>query len=124
VGNLASPANYARFFMPALLPNVNKVIWLDCDTIVMRDIRELWNMALPNGEWLAAIERTSFKYGNFFDGKVQALYKDRYGVAMDTSESSFNAGVFVADLGKWREHKLLDEVFYWMVYAVVCLWRC
>lgn len=34
VGNLASSANYARFYMQDLFPAVDKAIWLDIDVVV------------------------------------------------------------------------------------------
>jgi len=41
-GNLASPANYARFFFHRLFPSLKRVLYLDMDVIVQADVRELW----------------------------------------------------------------------------------
>lgn len=118
VGNLASAANYARFFLPMLLPAVDKVIWLDCDTLLVADIAALWDSALPNNEPMSACPRKSPTYGVFFNSKVQALFKARYGRSMDPKGPTFNAGVFVANLAEWRRRDVLQEIFYWMVRRI------
>ena len=115
VGNLASPANYARFFLPEILPDVARVIWLDCDTLVVGDLAELWRIALPHNELLAACPRTQFTYGHFFSAAVQGLFFKHTGRRLNTSEPTYNAGVFVANLAEWRRHNVLDEFFFWMV---------
>lgn len=117
VGKLASPANYVRFFMPQLLPMLDKVIWLDCDTLVVADIAELWNLALVGAhadDMLAACPRSSVTYGTFFDDRVQGLFKARYSRSFDPAAPTYNAGVFVANLKAWRDTKVLREIFYWM----------
>jgi lipopolysaccharide biosynthesis glycosyltransferase len=44
--NLSAPHNYVRFFMPQLLLNTTKVIWVDNDVLVLQDIALLYDMTL------------------------------------------------------------------------------
>lgn len=41
---------FARLFLPELLPqDVDRVIWLDCDTIVVDSLGDLWKTELGGG---------------------------------------------------------------------------
>ena len=44
--NLSAPHNYVRFFMPSLLRHVRKVVWLDNDVLVLRDIAPMFDATL------------------------------------------------------------------------------
>lgn len=50
--NLSAPHNYVRFFMPQLLRDepVAKIIWLDNDVIVLRDIAALYDSTLRDAD--------------------------------------------------------------------------
>lgn len=39
---------YFRFLIPRILSNYNKVIYLDCDTIITKDLEELYNIDLKH----------------------------------------------------------------------------
>ncbi len=57
-GNLAADLNYARFYLTSLLPGVEKVVYLDADTIVNKDISKLYDSALKDSDAvLAAVPR-------------------------------------------------------------------
>jgi lipopolysaccharide biosynthesis glycosyltransferase len=43
-----SPANYFRLKLASLLPDINKVIYLDSDTIVIKDMVDFWNISFDN----------------------------------------------------------------------------
>lgn len=49
-GTLHALHNYVRFFLHLLLPNLHKVLYLDVDIVVKRDLRELWSVNIPNLE--------------------------------------------------------------------------
>lgn len=49
-----SLACYLRLFAPTLLPDVDKVLYLDCDLIVNGNLDELWNTDLE-GYAVAAV---------------------------------------------------------------------
>lgn len=44
-----------------LLPDLDKVLQLDCDTIVLDSLDELWNLNM-NGKWFAAVEEHHSTY--------------------------------------------------------------
>ncbi|HIZ01788.1 MAG TPA: glycosyltransferase family 8 protein [Candidatus Bacteroides merdipullorum] len=88
-----SMATYYRCILSALLPReVDRVLYLDCDIVVMGDIRPLWDTPL-DGVGVAAVEDM---------GCREAA---RYEVLKYPMEDSyFNAGVLLVNLAYWREH--------------------
>jgi lipopolysaccharide biosynthesis glycosyltransferase len=89
----AVAAQLARFYLPEYLPGVERVIWLDTDTIVQGDLTGLYNVSLSHP--VAALELEDLFTAKvwFYDVipmKVRQLHM-------------FDAGVFVADLGRWRQ---------------------
>lgn len=88
-----------RLFMPDVL-DVDKVIYLDCDIVVMLDISELWNVQMGDKAIAAVRDVWALDY---HDGKPVPwrLGKvwDLFGVAHD---AYFNAGVLLMNLEKIR----------------------
>ncbi len=80
---------YARYLIPELLPNVDKVLYLDTDILVRRDISELRNIDIS--DYLIAAVPDPFI----------AKYRKEYGVPEGTP--MFNSGVMLMNLVKWRE---------------------
>lgn len=44
--DLAAPANYARFYISNLFPNLKRFIYLDNDIIAIKPLDDLWNIDL------------------------------------------------------------------------------
>lgn len=90
-----STAAYLRISIPDLLDSsVKRAIYLDCDTIVLRDITELWEADME-GLPLAAVENISSK-AYITSGLPQSDY--------------FNSGVLLMDLDIWRKEKVAESV--------------
>jgi len=47
---------YFRFLIPIILSNYNKVIYLDCDTIITKDLEDLYNINLKNNTLGAVLD--------------------------------------------------------------------
>ena len=60
-------AAYWRFFLPEILSNVEKVVYLDCDTLVCDDIAELFHISLKENYLAGCIDQAAayFEYGDF-----------------------------------------------------------
>jgi len=93
VNGHATVATYFRLLLPELLPmSVEKVIFIDADTVVTDSLSPLWKTSLQ-GHSLAAVpeHRISCKdHGHEFG-------------------SYFNAGIMLVDLKKWRQSNLLQR---------------
>lgn len=86
---------FSRLFMASLLPdNVERVIYIDCDTLVLENLRELWEFDL-NGAYAGMVNDCENK-------------SYRRSLGLRESEIYYNAGVFVANLKLWRKHNVED----------------
>ena len=128
-GNLAADLNYARFYLPDLLPDVEKIIYMDADTIASKDVCKLFDTALVD-----KAENQSSSYSekpviaavarDFKSVCFSLLYCDEPRVrdflraegVMDPERdlNFFNAGVIVFHLKRWAERKLTERAEFWM----------
>lgn len=90
-----SLSTFARLWLTELLPNVERVLYLDCDTLVRSPLDELWLTQLGDIESVAGV----------LDA-VSAINKAKIGLSPDAPY--INAGVMLIDLDKWRESRALD----------------
>jgi len=95
-------ANYVRFVMDKLLPDeAKKVFWIDSDTIVRCDVVQLVENSLVNSEYvIAAVPVPGPPLGIFPDHRPD--YAD--------IKWTFNAGVYMVDLEKWRKQDLTETM--------------
>ncbi|CAD5124936.1 DgyrCDS13181 [Dimorphilus gyrociliatus] len=116
---LAKPMNYARFYYQILFPHLKtRIIHLDDDTIVQRDLTELSRVFIHDGHiaafaedcnWLLQKSSTMNRYEDYFNLEHELV--KRYDV--NPKACSFNTGVYVADLKAWKQHDItqkLDEI--------------
>lgn len=89
-----SRATYLRIFMPDLLPSsVDKVLFLDCDTLILDSVRELWNTDLDaDNLMIAAVEERPP-----YDTKKPGI------LHYNADSSYYNAGVALINLKAMRE---------------------
>ncbi len=89
-----TPAIYYRLFIVAMFPQYKKAVYLDCDTVALSDVSELYRANLGNN-----------LIGAVADGVVQGVpvfkkyTKEALGV---DGEKYFNSGVIVMNLEKMR----------------------
>lgn len=96
-----SKTTYYRLFIADMFPEYDKVIYIDSDTIVKKDISELFAVDLKDNFVGAVPERVMAEeevYGNYVE---QCLGIDRY--------AYFNAGVLLINCAAFRENKLLER---------------
>lgn len=86
-------ATYYRLKLPSLLPNVDKIIYLDCDTIVTSSLIDLFNTDI-----------TDYAIAGILDIDKKMLKK---------SPKYFNAGVILMNLEFWRKQNLEKFIFNW-----------
>ena len=97
-------ANYVRFVIHKLLPKQSKAMWIDADTIVECDVVELMKNALTNPDepknTIAAVPR---------EGVINGLTRRGRKYSSDVTVS-FNAGVYIIHLDRWREQHMTEMV--------------
>jgi len=106
VDNSAFPLTaYLRVFSPYVVgPEVEKLLYLDVDTIVQGEISELWSFEL--GDHIIAAAQDVGKTVDCEWGGI-ANYKE-LGLTADTKY--FNSGVLVVNPKKWRAENISAQV--------------
>ena len=90
---------YFRLFMPQILPlSVENLLYLDCDTMVRKDLTDLWERKFDG--CAAVAEPTA------------PLMKEK--IELKKSDCYFNSGVLLVDLKKWREEKIMEKFVDYM----------
>ena len=86
---------FYRCILASILPlSVKKVLYLDCDTLVLQPLDDLWNLDLT-GKAVAAIPDDYF---------VNEKHCKR--LAYDCSFNYFNGGVLLLNLEYWRQYHI------------------
>ncbi len=113
-----SRTTFYRLVLENLLPTRSRIIYVDCDTIVLGDLAALWDLDLQ-GKPVAAVPdliMQHFCHANVlsadFTGSLPAKdYLRQYlGLNHDTHDRYFQAGVLVMDLERMRELSLAESM--------------
>jgi lipopolysaccharide biosynthesis glycosyltransferase len=93
-----SDAAYYRLYLPDLLPkNIDKILYLDSDIIVRKNILSLWKMPLEKNP-VAAVH--------------DPFFSDYERLNISKESGYFNSGVMLINLDLWKEqeiHKLVID---------------
>jgi lipopolysaccharide biosynthesis glycosyltransferase len=93
-----------RFLAPEILPpEVNRALYLDCDLVVLEDLRPLWTMDM-HGKSLAAAPDYPW-------GRPEVTAKRRTALGLNAGHTYVNSGVLVLDLDRWRRDRISDRLF-------------
>ena len=89
----------ARLLMGSILPDtVTKVLYLDCDTVVLRNISSLYNMRLNNCIAAMAAEPTIYP-------EVKQI------LGLTAEDTYYNAGMILMNLSLWRSEDKESDCF-------------
>lgn len=96
-----SVSQYARLFLNDIFDKkINRILYLDCDTLIDGSIYDLWNTDL-HGKIIGALKDAFSKYY-------------RKNIGLNKNDIMFNSGVMLIDLEKWRnsniEQKLMNFI--------------
>ncbi len=95
-----SIATYYRLLLPTLLDeSIDRILYLDCDVIVLKDISELFSLNL-DGFGVAAVKDSS-PYSN----------SHRMFIGLGLDSNYFCAGVLLINMKYWREHNSSEVMF-------------
>lgn len=99
VSNYVSRADLFKFFMPDILKDYNKILYIDDDTLILKDLSELYNTDIRN-YYLAA----SYKY-------VPSSYWKRFlWMYYRHPEYEYNCGVMLMNLDKMRKDDIKSKL--------------
>ena len=96
-------ATYYRLLIPFLLPeDVDKILYLDCDLVVLDSLTDFYNTDLNKTNAAAVIDM-------FNDDKrinTRLMYSDTAGY--------FNAGMLLINLKNWRNNKISEKAIQFL----------
>jgi len=106
--NICREQAIARIYLHKYLPDIDRVLYLDFDTIVKDDIGSLYRMPMKHA-FAAAVqseETPTHMYSKKF-GPLVGLFKQ-------PQAHTFNTGVLLMDLRRWRSENVTGSVEQWM----------
>jgi lipopolysaccharide biosynthesis glycosyltransferase len=104
--NAITRAGYARLFLPEKLPDAERVLYLDCDTMARRDVSDLFDLDMGDSIAMGVLD-------------VQAPYVP-FGVprwfeqGRHAADVNFNSGVLLIDLARWRAEDATKELLEYL----------
>ncbi|GJP73953.1 hypothetical protein CLOP_g4617, partial [Closterium sp. NIES-67] len=113
--------NHLRFYLPQLFPSLHRILFLDDDVIVQKDLSALFSLDM-NGAVNGAVEtcKGSFhrfhRYLNFTDTRLRGRF--------DPEGCAWAYGMNLFDLDGWRGANVTGTYHYWQEQNVDnSLWK-
>ena len=92
---------YARLLLSSMLPDLDKVIYLDCDLVVCKDLKSLWKTDVNDMAVAMAPD---------------LLYQDKATLRrLGINNYYLNSGVIVMNLDYWRKHDVQNRLLSYIV---------
>ena len=105
-----SMLNHLRFYLPEMYPKLHKILFLDDDVVVQKDLTGLWKVDL-DGKVNGAVETCfgSFhRYAQYLNFS-HPLIKERF----NPKACAWAFGMNIFDLDAWRREKCTEHYHYW-----------
>lgn len=102
--------NHLRFYLPQIFPKLDKVLFLDDDIVVQKDLTPLWSTDLK-GKVIGVVETCGESFHRF----------DRYlnfsnpiiSKSFDPRACGWAFGMNIFDLDEWRKQNLTEVYHKW-----------
>jgi lipopolysaccharide biosynthesis glycosyltransferase len=114
---LSNSFNFARFFLSDILPDLDRVIWMDCDVVITNGMDNIWEQSRRSASLVSAFTEPE-RFGRFYlqENVLKSIMEERFnGLQLDMdSNDSFNDGVIVINLKRWRESGVREALLWLM----------
>lgn len=97
--NMKAYSTFFRLSIPSLMPNIDKILYLDCDMIVNKSLRELFEIDMQNN------------YAFVVEDIMDKLNEVKAGIEFDKNDRYFNAGFLMINNKLWIENNLEQEFY-------------
>lgn len=120
--------NHLRIYLPELFPNLDKVVFLDDDVVVQRDLSPLWEIDL-GGKVNGAVETCRGDDERVMAKKFKTYFNfDHPLVAqnLNPDECPWAYGMNIFDLRAWRKTHIRDTYHAWVkenLNSNLTMWR-
>lgn len=95
-------AAYYRFFIPEIFPQYDKIIYLDCDMIILTDIADLYNIDIRSN--LLGAVRDPMSKSNTHKNYIENI------LGKNTYKDYFNSGCLILDTKLCRNEEITDKL--------------
>jgi lipopolysaccharide biosynthesis glycosyltransferase len=94
-----SVATYYRIVIPSLFPHLEKVLYLDCDLIVISSLNPIFEIDI----------------GEYYAAAVVDVYEQDHKQRLNLQNYPyFNTGVLLINCSKWRAEQIESIIFAWI----------
>ena len=98
-GTHVSKTSLLKYYIANVLPNVDKALYIDSDTLILQDLTNLYNTDIEN-KYLAAVKDPSWFFENYHVKELGLEYRGFY----------FNSGVMLMNLKKIRDDNFIQAL--------------
>lgn len=114
---LSNSFNFARFFLSDILPDLDRVVWMDCDVVISNSMNDVWEQSERSGSTLVSAFPEPERFGRFYlqEEYLKKIMEQRFsGLHLDMNADSFNDGVIVINLKHWRDNSVREALLWLM----------
>lgn len=111
ISKLFPKAIYFRYLFADILPkDIKKILYIDCDTIVLQSVADLYNVDITDSPIAAVEDRNG---DDILDRNRIEIYDGNY----------FNSGVLLINLDYWRDNESFKQLSKFIIdNPSKCLW--
>lgn len=99
---------YYRLIIPKIMPNYHKILYLDCDMVVLEDVAKLYDIDLQ-GNIIGAVRDLDIIGQIKTNGKELEKYVEEV-LGLKNPFNYFQCGTLIVDLDKLREYTSSEEL--------------
>lgn len=102
--------NHLRFYLPEIFPKLKKVLFLDDDVVVQKDLTDLWSIDLK-GKVIGVVETCGkhfHRYDHYLNFSNPLISKN-----FNPSACGWAFGMNIFDLDQWRKQNLTGVYHKW-----------
>ncbi|KAJ1702468.1 hypothetical protein LUZ63_002247 [Rhynchospora breviuscula] len=102
--------NHLRFYLPEIFPKLNKVLFLDDDVVVQKDLSSLWKVDLK-GNVIGVVETCGEKFHRF--DRYLNFSNPLIAKNFDPHACGWAFGMNIFDLAEWRRQNITNVYHSW-----------
>lgn len=102
--------NHLRFYLPEIFPKLDKVLFLDDDIVVQKDLTGLWSLDLK-GKVIGVVETCGENFHRF--DRYLNFSNPLISRSFDPRACGWAYGMNIFDLDEWRKQNITDVYHKW-----------
>lgn len=104
-------ASYYRLLLPNLLPDLDKILYMDVDTITQGDLSNLFDTDIEDYYLAGVSDKDSYGgCGPLNDKKFKDMFIKQFGNEGTLEDTYVNGGVLLFNLKKMRKYELVEKL--------------